>query len=83
MKRKTDEELLSRITADPAKMHGRPSIRGMRIRVIDILDNLAHGATREDILRSFPELESEDIDAALLYSARFMAGAKVQAQAAE
>jgi uncharacterized protein (DUF433 family) len=83
MTRATDEQLLARITVSPAKMHGRASIRGMRIRVVDILDNLAHGATREDILKSFPYLESEDIDAALLYSARIMSGYKVQSQAAE
>ena len=75
----TDEQLLARITVKPDMMHGRPSIRGMRIRVIDILDNLAHGATREDILRSFPELESADIDAALLYAARIMSGVRLQA----
>lgn len=79
----TDAELLSRITVEPDKMHGRPCIRGMRIRVIDILDNLAHGATREAILRDFPELESEDIDAALLYATRIMSGFKPPSQAAE
>lgn len=83
MTRPTDEELLSRITVSPAKMHGRAAIRGMRIRVVDILDNLAHGATRDEILKAFPELEPADIDAALLYSARIMSGYKVQAQAAE
>lgn len=79
MRSMTDEQLLARITVKPDMMHGRPSIRGMRIRVIDILDNLAHGATREDILRSFPELESADIDAALLYAARIMSGVRLQA----
>ncbi len=83
MTRLTDEQLLSRITASPAKMHGRAAIRGMRIRVVDILDNLAHGATREEILKAFPELEPEDIDASLLYAARIMSGVKVQPQAAE
>jgi uncharacterized protein (DUF433 family) len=79
----TDADLLSRIIVEPDKMHGRPSIRGMRIRVVDILDNLAHGATRETILRDFPELESEDIDAALLYATRIMSGFKAPSQAAE
>lgn len=64
------EDLLSRITIEPGKMGGRPCIRGMRIRVIDVLENLAGGASREEILESFPDLEDEDITAALLYAAR-------------
>lgn len=49
---------------------GRPTIRGLRIRVTDILDMLAAGATRADILRDYPYLEDEDISAALDYAAR-------------
>ena len=79
----TDAELLSRITVEAGKMHGRACIRGMRIRVIDILDNLGHGATREAILRDYPFLESEDIDASLLYASRILSGFKVQPAAAE
>lgn len=62
--------LLDRITIEPDKMGGRPCIRRMRIRVMDILDMLADGASRADILASYPELEDGDISAALLYASR-------------
>ncbi len=65
-----NEGLLSRITVEPGKMGGRPCIRGMRIRVMDILDMLAAGATRDAILRDYDELEDEDISAALVYASR-------------
>ncbi|WP_345083793.1 DUF433 domain-containing protein [Nemorincola caseinilytica] len=61
-----------RITTDPLKCGGRPCIRGMRIRVTDILDLLAAGLDRAQILEELPDLENEDIDAALKYvSQRF------------
>ncbi len=63
-------DLLARITIEPGKMGGRPCIRRMRIRVMDILDMLADGATRAEILESYPELEDEDISAALVYASR-------------
>jgi uncharacterized protein (DUF433 family) len=62
--------LLERITVEPGKRGGKPCIRGMRITVADILENLAGGASRAEILESFPYLEDEDITAALLYAAR-------------
>lgn len=65
-----NEQLLSRITADPNTCGGRPCLRGMRIRVKDILEMLASGATREEILEDYPYLEQDDISAALLYAAR-------------
>ena len=61
---------LDRITVDPEVCGGRPCIRGLRIRVRDILDMLAGGATREEILADYPYLESDDITAALEYAAR-------------
>jgi uncharacterized protein (DUF433 family) len=61
---------LDRITSDPEVCGGRPTIRGLRIRVADILDMLANGASRADILRDYPYLEDEDISAALEYAAR-------------
>lgn len=61
---------MNRITIDSQVCGGRPCIRGLRIRVTDILDMLAAGATRSDILRDFPYLEDEDITAALEYAAR-------------
>lgn len=61
---------LDRITSSPDVCGGRPTIRGLRVRVTDILDMLAAGATRPDILRDYPYLENEDISAALEYAAR-------------
>lgn len=63
-------DLLQRITIRPEQCGGRPCIRGMRIRVIDVLELLAAGATHEEILTDFPYLEPEDIAASLLYAAR-------------
>jgi uncharacterized protein (DUF433 family) len=62
--------LPDRITAEPGKMGGRPCIRGMRIRVTDVLEMLAGGATEDEILTDFPYLEREDIRAALAYAAQ-------------
>jgi len=59
-----------RITVEPSKCGGRPCIRGLRIRVRDVLDLLAAGADREEILEDYPDLETEDITAALEYAAR-------------
>ena len=61
---------LQRITFNPNKCGGRPCIRGMRIRVKDVLDMLASGATETEILESYPYLEREDIQAVLEYAAR-------------
>lgn len=59
-----------RITINPKQCGGRPCIRGMRIRVIDVLDLLAAGLFREEILEELPDLEPEDIEAALRYASR-------------
>ena len=61
---------LHRITVNPAVCGGRPIIRGMRIRVKDVLDLLAAGSTRAEILADYPYLEDEDITAALQFAAR-------------
>lgn len=61
---------LHRITFDPELCGGRPCIRGMRVRVTDILDLLAAGASRDEILEDYPDLEIEDITAALQFAAR-------------
>jgi len=63
-----ESKWLERITVDPEKCGGRPCIRGMRIRVIDILDLLSAGLTREQILEELPDLEMADIEAALKYA---------------
>lgn len=60
---------MERITFDPEVCGGRPTIRGMRIRVSDILELLAAGVPEPEILSDFPDLESEDIRAALAFAA--------------
>ncbi len=54
-------KLLERITVEQDKCGGRPSIRGMRIGVKDVLDMLAEGATQEKVLADFPDFQPEDI----------------------
>ena len=61
---------LHRVTIDPAQCGGRPCLRGLRIWVSDVLDLLAAGAGREEILGDYPMLETGDITAALEYAAR-------------
>jgi len=61
--------LLDRISVDPNICHGTPCIKGTRIPVSVILDNLAEGISYEEILKSYPALQPEDIDAALAYAA--------------
>ncbi len=63
-------ERLSRITFDDAQCGGRPCIRGMRIRVSDVLELLSADASFEEILEDYPYLEREDIFAAIEYAAR-------------
>ena len=65
-------ELLGRITVNPELCGGRPCIRGMRIRVVDILDLFAAGLNAEQILDELPDLEMDDLKAALQYAARRM-----------
>lgn len=63
-------KLHERITVEPDKCGGRPCIRGLRVRVTDILGMLAEGVSHEEILKDFPYLEADDIKAALAYAAR-------------
>ena len=62
-------EALDRITVDPRQCGGRPCVRGMRIRVSDVLDLLAAGLTHDQVLEELPDLEREDITACLRSSA--------------
>ena len=62
--------LFDRITVNPRQCGDRTCIRGMRIRVIDILELLAAGLSFEQIIEELPDLELEDIKAALLYAVR-------------
>jgi len=61
--------LSERITIEPGKCGGRPCIRGLRIRVKDVLGLLAAGASHQEILEDYPDLEEADILAALRYAA--------------
>lgn len=61
---------ITRITVDPNMCGGRPCIRGLRVRVKDVLEMLASGMTKEDILNDFPYLEADDISASLEYAAK-------------
>lgn len=63
-------ELAERITVYPEQCGGRPCIRGMRIRVTDVLDLLAIGFSAEQILEEMPDLEAEDIHASLRFAIR-------------
>jgi len=63
-------ELMDRITVNPEQCGGRPCIRGMRIRVIDVLDLFASGLSADQILEEMPDLEMADLKAALQYAAR-------------
>jgi len=58
-----------RISVNPAICHGRACIRGTRVMVSIVLDNIAAGVPRQDILRSYPGLTEADIEAALAYAA--------------
>jgi uncharacterized protein (DUF433 family) len=61
--------LLDRISIDPEIVHGRPAVRGTRMRVADVLSLLAAGATEDEILADYPYLAAEDIKACLAYAA--------------
>jgi len=61
---------MDRITIDPEQCGGRACIRGMRIRVIDILDLFAAGLSADQVLEEMPDLDAEDLQAALQYAAR-------------
>lgn len=65
-----EADLRRRITSEPGKCGGRPCIRGLRMRVSDVLDLLAHGASVEEIVKDYPYLETADIRACCWYAAR-------------
>jgi uncharacterized protein (DUF433 family) len=75
------------ITLEPDKRSGKPTIRGLRMTVQDVLDHLASGMSNEEILSDFPELTTEDIRACLAFAAdrerRLLGGAPLLPQAAE
>ena len=65
-----EQELLKRITIIPGLMGGKPTIRGMRFKVSDLLGYLSAGMTEAEILEDFSYLEKEDITASLAYAAK-------------
>jgi uncharacterized protein (DUF433 family) len=71
------KQLLERITVNPDVMVGKPTIRGLRITVEQILKALASGMAAQDLLEDYPELEIEDIQAVLLYAAELVSEEQV------
>lgn len=72
-----DAALLERITALPGLMGGKPTIRGLRITVEQLLMALAHGVSEADLFDDYPELSREDIAAALLYAGTLVAEERI------
>ena len=66
----SEDSLVQRFTTEPGKCGGKPCIRGMRIRVTDVLELLANNVSREQILIDYPDLEPEDIQASLRFAAQ-------------
>ena len=71
------EELFNRITVSPDILVGKPTIRGMRISVEQILDALAAGVSQQELLQDYPVLEPDDIRAVLLYARDIVASERV------
>jgi uncharacterized protein (DUF433 family) len=65
-------QVAERITVDPEQCGGRPCVRGMRIRVSDVVDLFAAGLTAEEILEEMPDLEAEDLQACLRFASRYL-----------
>jgi uncharacterized protein (DUF433 family) len=64
--------VFQRIASDPSVLGGKPCIRGTRISVEFILELIASGASRDDIIRGWPNLTAEDVEEGVLYAARFL-----------
>ena len=73
----TEDEVLKRITMDPAIFGGKPIIRGLRIAVEHVLGMLAAGDTPEKLLAEYPFLEPADIQACLAYAHRSLSGEQI------
>ena len=73
----TEDELLDRITVDPAIFGGKPIIRGLRMSVEHVLGMLAAGDTTEKLLAEYPFLELADVQACLAYAHRSLSGEQV------
>ena len=73
-----EQALLKRITVNPQIFGGKPIVRGRRLAVEHVLGMLAAGDTREAILKAYPWLEAEDIQACLVYARRLVAHERVE-----
>ena len=73
------DDLLKRITLDPANCHGKPCIRGLRYPVAMLLELLSGGMTIEELLADYPDLESDDFLAAFAFAARLSEVKPIQA----
>ena len=71
--KKEEKLLLNRITIDTDVCHGKPTIRGLRYPVVNLLELLASGMTSQEILDDYEDLELEDLQACLLFAAKSMA----------
>jgi len=67
-----NEELMQRITVNPDICHGKPTVRGLRYPVVNVLELLASDMTQEEILVDYSDLEKEDLQACLLFAARIV-----------
>ncbi|MCZ7616325.1 MAG: DUF433 domain-containing protein [Ignavibacteriaceae bacterium] len=70
-------DLMQRITINRDILVGKPTIRGLRISVDQIIKALAAGLTQEEILEDYPELEKDDIKAALLYASKVLESERI------
>lgn len=77
----TDDDLLQRITTDPSIMGGKPTVRGLRITVEQIVRWFAAGTGEKALLEQFPFLDSDDIHAALIYASRVTALTRMSGEA--
>jgi uncharacterized protein (DUF433 family) len=75
---KVDETLINRITVNPKVMVGKPTVRGLRITVEQILNSLAAGLNFESIKEDYPMIEKEDIQACLLYASSLVQGETIR-----
>lgn len=66
----TADDLLMRITMDPAICHGKPTVRGLRYPIDQLLEQLGGGMSQAELLEDYPDLESDDLRAVLLYAAK-------------
>jgi uncharacterized protein (DUF433 family) len=72
------DQLLARITIDPAVCHGKPCVRGLRYPVETLLELLSAGMTHDEMLADYPDLERDDLRAVMAYAARLVRTRRLQ-----